>query len=129
MSWRWIGIDLALAVQERQLSEHGGLAGVRDRGAVESALARPINLAAFGGADPVDASALAAAYCFGIVRNHGFADGNKRTGWVLARLFLADNEIRVAFSPADVVQMIQALAAGDVPEAGLAAWIRAHVVV
>lgn len=127
MNWRWIGLDLALAVHERQLSEHGGLAGVRDRGAVESALARPINLAAFESSGPVDASALAAAYCFGIVRNHGFADGNKRTGWVLARLFLYDNDVRVSFSPADVVQMIQALAAGDVLEARLAEWIRAHV--
>jgi death-on-curing protein len=125
VTWRWIGLDLALAVHERQLAEHGGLGGIRDRGAVESALARPVNLAGFDSA--ADAPPLAAAYCFGIVRNHGFADGNKRTGWVLARLFLLDNGIRVAFAPEDVVRMIQSLAAGEIAETRLAEWIRAHI--
>ena len=83
-AWRWIDASLVYAIHDRLLAEHGGLDGIRDRGGVESALARPINLAEYG--EP-DASALAAAYAYGFLRNHGFADGNKRTAWVAARLF------------------------------------------
>ena len=103
------------AVHDRQLAEHGGLDGVRDLGAVESALARPRNLAAYG--DP-DAAALAASYAFGFARNHGFADGNKRTAWILARLLLADNGYRMRVDAAEAIRLVETLAAGKVDEAG-----------
>ena len=74
--WRWIDLDVVYAVHDRQLVEYGGLDGLRDRGAMESALARAQNIAAYGQPDAAD---LAAAYAFGFERNHGFSDGNKRT--------------------------------------------------
>jgi death-on-curing protein len=119
--WRWIAPEVVLAIHDRQLSEHGGRQGVRDPGALDSALARPRNLAAYGEAD---AAALAAAYAFGIVKNHAFVDGNKRTGWVVTRLFLADNGHRLRFDRADAVRMVESLAAGPVAEDTVAAWLR-----
>ncbi|HKD23362.1 MAG TPA: type II toxin-antitoxin system death-on-curing family toxin, partial [Rhizomicrobium sp.] len=86
--------------------------------------ARPQNLANY---EEVDAAQLAAAYAYGLVRNHGFADGNKRTGWVIARLFLADNGFRLKFAPADAVRIVEALAAGTLEEATLAEWFRARL--
>jgi death-on-curing protein len=120
MIWRWIGAEVLYAIHDRQIAEHGGLDGVRDPGAVESALARPQNLAAYG--EP-NVAALAAAYAFGLARNHGFADGNKRTAWVIARLFLADNETRLKFDPADAVKTVESLAAGAISEGQFAEWI------
>ena len=118
--WRWVGRDVADAIHDRQLAEHGGLDGVRDGGAIDSALAKPQNLAAYG--DAPDAAELAAAYAFGLARNHGYVDGNKRTAWVIARLFLADNGFRLRFDPIEAVQTTEALAAGKISEAGLADW-------
>jgi death-on-curing protein len=112
------------AVHEAQLAEHGGRDGVLDHGLIESALARPQNLAAYGEPDAAD---LASAYAYGITKNHGFADGNKRTGWVLARLFLADNGYRLVFDPADAVALMLALAAGTVNEAAVADWLRTRM--
>src|ERR1700712_1595722 len=111
--WRWVAPAVVYAIHDRQLSEHGGPIGVRDPGAVESALARAPNLAAYG--EP-DAAALAAAYAFGIARNHGFVDGNKRTAWVIARLFLADNGFKLEFDKADAVHIVEQLAAGRLSE-------------
>lgn len=125
MTWRWVPMHVVEAIHDRQLAEHGGPPGVRDRGAVESALARPMNLEAYG--DP-DAAALAAAYAFGLARNHGFVDGNKRTAWVIARVFLADNGVKLSFDNADAVRTMLALASGDLDEDGFAAWIRERVV-
>lgn len=122
--WRWIASDVIHAIHDRQLSEHGGGAGVRDSGMVESALARPLNLTAYGNPDAAD---LAAAYAFGIAKNHGFVDGNKRTAWVIARLFLADNGYRFAFAPADAIRAVERLAAGEIDEAAFAAWIRERI--
>jgi death-on-curing protein len=122
--WRWVEPAVVQAVHEAQLAEHGGLDGVRDPGLVESALARPRNLAAYG--DP-DAAALAAAYAYGLARNHGFSDGNKRTAWVVARLFLADNGCVLRFDPADAVKMMEALAAGTIAETAVAEWFRARL--
>lgn len=119
--WRWISLTAVYAIHDRQLSEHGGLGGVRDHGAVESALARPVNLAIY---DTPDAAALAAAYAFGLARNHCFADGNKRTAWVVARLFLADNGYRLRFGTQDAIQTVEALAAGTLDEKELADWFR-----
>lgn len=123
--WRWVGPEVAYAIHDRQIAEHGGLDGVRDRGAVESALARPRNLAASG--EP-DAAFLAAARAYGLARDHGFADGNKRTAWVIARLFLADNGHRLRFDKLEAVSIMQAVAAGTLGEDDLADWFRQHLV-
>ncbi|KVD76229.1 death-on-curing protein [Burkholderia sp. ABCPW 14] len=122
--WRWVRADLTYAIHDRQLAEHGGLDGVRDKGAVESALARPQNLDVYASAD---AAALAAAYACGLARNHGFTDGNKRTAWVVARLFLADNGFRLKFDPADAVRTMEMVAASTFDEAALAEWFRKRI--
>jgi death-on-curing protein len=116
--------DVVHAIHDRQIAEHGGGSGVRDTGMVKSALARPLNLAAYG--DP-DAAAFAAAYAFGIAKNHGFVDGNKRTAWVIARLFFADNGFRFTFAPTEAFRAVEGLAAGGIDEAGFAAWIRERI--
>lgn len=123
--WRWIDASTVIAIHDRQLSEHGGLDGIRDEGAIESALARPRNLAEYGHPDAAD---LAAAYCYGIVKNHGYADANKRTGWILARLFLLDNGVKLQFDPIDAVRVVERLAGSDLTEADFAAWLRARIV-
>lgn len=120
----WLDADLALAIHDRQLAEHGGPAGVRDRGVLESALARPINQWAYG---LDDRCALAAAYAFGVARNHPFTDGNKRTAWVLARLFLRLNGVSISFDQRDAVRIVQTLAAGDLTEDELTDWFRVHL--
>lgn len=112
---------IALAVHDRQLAEHGGGAGLRDAGLLESALARPVNRWSYG---EDDRSALAAAYAFGIARNHPFVDGNKRTAWVFARLFLALNKVDLRFTPEDAIAAMLALAAGEVSEEEMADWFR-----
>ena len=124
MNWRWIGAELVYALHDRLIAEHGGPDGLRDRNALESALARPQNLASY---ENPDAASLAAAYAFGVARNHGFLDGNKRTAWVLARLFLADNGFVLSFDAIDAVRTVEALAAGSLDEVQLAAWFRARL--
>jgi death on curing protein len=124
MNWRWIGAELVYALHDRLIAEHGGPDGLRDRNALESALARPQNLAAY---ENPDAASLAAAYAFGVARNHGFLDGNKRTAWVLARLFLTDNGYILSFDAIDAVRTVEALAAGSLDEVQLAAWFRARL--
>lgn len=123
--WVWVGAEVARAVHERQLAEHGGPSGTRDENALESALARPQNLAAYG--EP-DAAELAASYAFGIARNHPFVDGNKRTAWVVARLFLALNDVDLRFGKEEAVLTVLALAAGELSEEALAGWFRERVV-
>ena len=121
--WVWIQREVILAVHEAQLAEHGGGAGVRDPGLLESALARPGNLAAYG---KPDAAELAAAYGYGISRNHPFLDGNKRTAFVAVELFLQLNGFDLEADDAACVLMMLRVAAGDVSEADFAAWIRGH---
>jgi death-on-curing protein len=111
------------AIHSAQLREHGGSPGVRDEGALESALNRPKNKFAYGETDPV---VLSAAYAFGIVRNHGYVDGNKRAGFASAALFLAINGKELDVSEATVVDVIVRLAAGKLTEAALAEWLRQH---
>ena len=124
--WVWVAQSVALAVHDEQIAEHGGAAGVRDLGLLESALARPMHLAAY---DPdADAAGLAAAYAFGIARNHPFLDGNKRTALVALELFLKLNDHRLAAGDADCVATFLALAAGEIAESELAAWVREHAV-
>ena len=113
-----------LAIHEAQLAEHGGMAGVRDENLLASALARPHNVEAYG--DKPDVAALAAAYAFGIARNHPFFDGNKRTAFVLMELFLNLNGWRLEGSDADCITTMLALAAGDLSEENLASWLREH---
>jgi death-on-curing protein len=120
----WLDIQLALAIHDRQLAEHGGGSGVRDDGMLESAVARPRNSWGYGEDDP---AALAAAYAFGVARNHPFVDGNKRTAWVLARLFLAVNGHELRFAAGDAIAAMLALAAGELSEAEMADWFRSHL--
>jgi death-on-curing protein len=121
----WVLDEVVLAVHDEQLAEHGGLSGVRDRGAVESALARPRNLVAIEACD--DLARLAAAYAYGIARNHGFADGNKRTALVTTDLFLMLNGFELVSSPAENVLTILGLADGAISEEELTRWIRKNI--
>ncbi|MCW4463769.1 type II toxin-antitoxin system death-on-curing family toxin [Sphingomonas sp. BT-65] len=121
--YRFLDAEIAMAIHDRQLAEHGGLAGVKDAGLLESALARPLNKLAYGEDDPF---VLAAAYAYGVARNHPFADGNKRTVWVLGRLFLRLNDIPIAFDKADAIRTMLALAAGEMTEDAFAVWLRDH---
>lgn len=123
-AWRWLRTDIVLAIHDRQLAEHGGLAGIPNVDRIEAALARQQNLAAY---NSPDAAALAAAYAFGLARNHGFADGNKRTAWVAARLFLADNGLTLRFDPSEAVRTMEALASGSLAESELAEWFRQRI--
>jgi death-on-curing protein len=120
----WLDTAVALAIHDRQLAEHGGGSGVRDAGLLESALARPVNRWGYGEDDP---ARLAAAYAYGVARNHPFVDGNKRTAWVLARLFLALNAHELRFTPEDAIQTVLALAAGELSEEDLADWFRTRI--
>lgn len=121
---RFLSAAIAMAVHDRQLAEHGGLDGVKDHGLLESALARAVNKHACG---ETDRCALAAAYAFGIARNHPFADGNKRTAWVMARLFLRLNGVTIAFGKNEAIATMLALASGQMEEAALADWFRGHI--
>jgi death on curing protein len=121
---RWLSKDLILEVHNRQLAEHGGGAGVRDEGLLDSALARPQNLFAYGESD---LAALAGAYAFGIAKNHPFIDGNKRTAFVACELFLAANGYDLAASDEECLAMMLDLAASEINEAEFAAWLRGNV--
>ena len=122
-AWRWINRDAVFAIHDVELAQHGGLDGIKDINLVESALARPQQLNTYGDPPP-DVFDLAAAYGYGIAKNHGFSDGNKRTGWILARLFLADNGVRIQYTAQDAIEVMLGVAAGSVSEAKFAQWIR-----
>jgi death-on-curing protein len=119
----WIDLEVVLAIHDEQLAEHGGQAGVRDRGLLESAKARPQNQFAYG---EHALPRLAASYAFGISRNHPFLDGNKRTSLVVAELFLDLNGLELTASDAECVTGFLALAAGDRNEQQLTEWIAGH---
>jgi death on curing protein len=121
---RWLPKDLILDVHNSQLAAHGGGAGVRDEGLLESALARPMNLFAYGESD---VAILAAAYAFGIAKNHPFIDGNKRTAFVACELFLAANGYDLVASDEECLAMMLGLAASEIGEAEFAAWLRENV--
>lgn len=123
--WLWMATEVAMAAHGEQLAEHGGAEDVRDAGALDSAMTRPRNLANYG--EP-DAAALAAAYAFGIARNHPFVDGNKRTAAVVAEAFLVFNGYRLDASDAELVVAFVALAAGELSEDELADWLRERLV-
>ncbi len=117
----WLPVELVIAVHDEQLREFGGPEGLRDRAMLESALARPINKHAYA---ETDLAKLAAAYAFGIARNHPFVDGNKRTALLSIVTFLGLNDVDFIASEAEAVVIIRDLAAGEVDEEGLARWIR-----
>jgi death-on-curing protein len=119
--WMWVGVDAALAAHRAQIAEHGGGDGVRDEALLESAISRPLSLAAYG--EP-DAAALAAAYAFGLARNHPFVDGNKRTAAVISEAFLNLNGYDLTATDPELVVAFLTLAAGELSEAEMADWFR-----
>ena len=123
-NWLWVALEVAVSAHAEQLAEHGGGEGTRDVGALESAMARPRNLVLYGNPDAAD---LAAAFAFGIARNHPFADGNKRTAAVVSETFLLINGLSLSASDAELVVAFQELAAGELSEAELAAWLRGYL--
>jgi death-on-curing protein len=124
LDWKWVSENTVLAIHDEQLAEHGGMSGVRDLGLVQSALHRPQNLAIYGDPDVAD---LAAAYALGISSNHGFLDGNKRTAFVVAYVFLLDHGYELVASDQEAVTTMLAVAAGEMPEEELAVWFRGYI--
>ncbi len=122
--WLWLDRHVIRAIHEEQLAEHGGGSGIRDEGLLSSALARPVNLVQYEQPDVAD---LAASYGFGIARNHPFVDGNKRTAFVAVELFLELNAFSLTADDAACVLTMLQLAAGTMPEAEFAGWIREHL--
>ena len=122
----WITRPLAIAIHERQLAEHGGSAGVRDDSLLDSALARPQQLHAYG-EPPPDLAALAASLAFGLARNHPFVDGNKRTAAVACETFVMLNGAELDADDLTLYPLYLALAEGSLPEAGFADWLRRHL--
>ncbi|MBL8415036.1 MAG: type II toxin-antitoxin system death-on-curing family toxin [Propionivibrio sp.] len=125
MNFRWINRQVLVLLHDESLAIHGGGAGLRDAGLFESALARPENLAAFGAPDVFEC---AAAYAFGLSRNHPFVDGNKRVAFLASGVFLRINGYRLNVSQADAAEAVISLAAGDLSESAYAAWLRAGCV-
>lgn len=119
----WVLSEVVVALHDRLLAEFGGASGLRDGGLLESALARPRNLQAYGSPSVFD---LAASYAFGLVKNHPFVDGNKRIGFAVAVVFLEINDRRFVAGEADAVVKTLALAAGAINEAVFAAWLKAN---
>ena len=123
-AWVWLDPLVLIAAHDEQIREHGGASGLRDQGLFESALGRPQNLAAYG--DP-DAAALAAAYGFGLAKNHAFLDGNKRIALVALELFLALNGFELVADDRQCVMVMLSVASGAFSESELAEWIRHHI--
>jgi death-on-curing protein len=123
MTWRWVDRRALELLHDASLSEHGGASGLRDQGLLESGLARPLNLAAYGSPDAAD---LAASYGVGLAKNHPFVDGNKRAAFLAVGLFLALNGRRLVASQADATLTMLAVAAGQMDEVEFARWLRQH---
>ncbi len=123
MSWRWVSQQALVLLHDESLAEHGGSPGLRDAGLLESALARPKNLAAY---ESPDHAALAASYGVGLAKNHAFVDGNKRAAFLAVGLFLYLNGFRLTASQAQATLTMLALASGELSEAAFAAWLRQH---
>ena len=119
----WINRRALLLLHGESLVLHGGAAGIRDEGLLDSAIARPENLVAYGQPDVFDC---AAAYAFGLAKNHPFIDGKKRAGFLGAGMFLRLNGFRLTATQQDATLTMLALAASDLSEAGYAAWLRQH---
>ena len=122
-SWRWIDRRALELLHDESLATHGGASGLRDEGLLESALARPLNLAAHGRPEIWD---LAAAYCVGLAKNHAFVDGNERAAFLAVGMSLALNGYRLTAPQADATLTMLAVAAGQMDEATFARWLRQH---
>lgn len=122
MSWRWLLDGVVLAIHDEQIAEHGGSSGIRDAGLLSSALARPQHQAHYG--DEPSVFDLAAAYAYGIIRNHPFVDGNKRTGFLAAYVFLNINGWQLNSSEVEAVNAVLALAEGEIDEPGFSSWLK-----
>ena len=123
MNPRWIDLSVVLAIHEQQIAEHGGSLGIRDLGMIESALGRPQNRLLYNDPDIFD---LAAAYGYGLAQNHGFIDGNKRTAYVVTRLFLVLNGYDISASEIEKVITFENVGKGEIDQAALASWLRSH---
>jgi death on curing protein len=121
--WKWVDPEVVLAIHDQQIAEHGGAGGIRDMGLIESALARPMNLASYSGSDVFD---LAAEYGCGIARNPGFIDGNKRTAYVVTRVFLVLNGHDLTAPAVERVLVFEKLAKGELTPDEFAGWLRHH---
>lgn len=124
--WRWVDKQLLVVLHDESLSVHGGLSGTRDEGLLDSALARPEHLLAYGAPDFAD---LAAAYGVGLAKNHPFVDGNKRVAFLSIGLFLMINGRKLTATQVEATLAMLAVAAGEMSEPEFAAWIRVHSVV
>ena len=122
MSFRWIDSRALVLLHDESLAIHGGASGIRDQGMLESALNRPVNLAAYGSPDVFEC---AAAYAYGLAKNHAFVDGNKRVAFLAAGVFLRLNGQRLQVTQVDAIRTVLALAAGEFSETDFAAWLRA----
>jgi death on curing protein len=124
IAWRWLEEDVVFAIHDEQIAEHGGLAGVRESALLLSALARPQHLANY---EKPDLARLAASYAVGIARNHPFLDGNKRTAFVVAGVFLLLNGYELVAGNSEKVRVMLSVADGTISEPKLAAWLRANI--
>jgi death-on-curing protein len=122
-TWRWVDRRALELLHDESLSEHGGASGLRDEGLLESALSRPLNLAAYGSPD---VHALVASYGVGLAKNHPFVDGNKRAAFLAVGMFLALNGWRLTAAQADATLNMLAVAAGQMDEEAFARWLRQH---
>ena len=122
--WKWINRQVLLLLHDESLAEHGGAAGIRDEGLLDSALARPRNLALY---EEPDVAGLAASYAVGLAKNHAFVDGNKRAAFLSVGLFLGLNGYRLQASQVAATLAMLAVAAGEMDEPGFAAWVRQHL--
>ena len=127
MSWRWIDKRLLLLLHDESLSMHGGASGMRDEGLLDSALARPLNIVAYGEPDVADVAHLAAAYGFGLAKNHPFIDGNKRTAFLAVGLFLRLNGHRLVASQTDATLTMLQVAGSELSEPAFADWLRKNM--
>jgi death on curing protein len=124
MSWRGVRKRALVQLHDISLAQHGGLSGIRDEGLLESALARPENLAVD---EQPDVAELAACYAVGLAKNHPFADGNKRAAFLALGLFLRLNGYRLVAAQPDATVTMLAVAAGEIDQAQLVQWIRANM--
>ena len=127
MTWRWITKSALKLLHDESLSTHGGGAGLRDEGLLDSALARPLNLITYAAVDsPPDFAALAASYTVGLAKNHPFVDGNKRAAFLATGLFLYLNGYRLDATQSEATLTMLAVATGDITEDAFAEWLRVH---
>lgn len=122
--WKWVNRRVLLLLHEESLAEHGGAPGLRDEGLLDSALARPVNLALY---EQPDIASLAASYGVGLAKNHAFVDGNKRAAFLAVGMFLAINGFRLKATQVDATLTVMDVAAGVMDEAAFAQWIRSHI--